>query len=92
MLYEVITESKLRDRISVTKKYSPVNIYTVGNIAALHTMFTNIIINAIQAIESKGAITIESMVKDKNASIAIADSGCGITDEVLPKVLDPFFT
>ncbi len=88
----LMLESKLRDRISVTKKYSPVNIYTVGNIAALHTMFTNIIINAIQAIESKGAITIESMVKDKNASIAIADSGSGITDEVLPKVLDPFFT
>ncbi len=60
----------------------------------IRQVFINIIMNAFQAIDRGGKITIVT-VYDKSADrvrVSISDSGCGIPGENINKVFEPFFT
>lgn len=52
----------------------------------------NILSNSIHAIGNDGTIVIKTYLKKGYAVIEIKDTGCGISDEVLPFIFDPFFT
>ena len=55
-------------------------------------VFVNILLNALDAIEGTGKISVNVFKKDKNVLIEIIDDGCGIEKHVLDKIFDPFFT
>ena len=68
-----------------------------GDAAQLQEVFVNLIVNAIHSMENgSGKLTIStSNVKTKDESMAqitISDTGCGIPDENLQKIFNPFFT
>ena len=52
----------------------------------------NILVNAAQAIEEKGQITIRTSTAEGKVWVAISDTGSGIAPENLTKIFDPFFT
>jgi PAS domain S-box-containing protein len=52
----------------------------------------NILSNAIHATGSYGTITVKTSVEKDYAVIEIQDTGCGISEEILPFIFDPFFT
>lgn len=54
--------------------------------------FMNILMNAVQAIENQGEITIATRPLDDEVEITIKDTGAGIEEAHLPKIFDPFFT
>ncbi len=58
----------------------------------LNQVFMNILINAVQAIEDKGEITVRTWEKEGMIHIAIEDTGCGIPEEDINRIFDPFFT
>lgn len=60
----------------------------------MNHLFMNIILNAAQAMQGKGRLTVKSaLIRDKNfIRINIEDTGPGIPDAVLPMIFDPFFT
>ena len=58
----------------------------------LNQVFLNILINAAQAIEKKGAIKIKTWVENRKVKIAISDNGSGIPEDIREKIFDPFFT
>ncbi len=60
----------------------------------LEQVFMNLLINASQAMDGGGRLTIETVAleADRSVSIRISDSGCGISPESLGKIFDPFFT
>jgi signal transduction histidine kinase len=58
----------------------------------LNQVFMNVLLNASQAIEEKGKISIKTYLKNQSIVIEITDNGHGITPENLPKIFDPFFT
>lgn len=58
----------------------------------LNQVFTNILVNAAQAIDKKGDIKISTMSDNGHVEIKISDTGSGIPPEVIPKIFDPFFT
>jgi len=52
----------------------------------------NILVNSIDAIESKGLIKINIEQNRKLTAIVIEDNGCGISEENLKHILNPYFT
>ena len=60
--------------------------------AMLYQSFLNILINAMQAMPDGGTIEISISSNDKIVTINFEDEGQGISDEVIEKIWDPFFT
>ena len=87
-----ILNHEIKDRITVEKKYDSKYQFVNGNNGKLHQVFLNIIHNSIQAIENSGIITITISNNSKHIIIDIFDTGCGISNENILKVTDPFFT
>lgn len=58
----------------------------------LNQVWTNLIHNALQAMNNKGILTIIVQLQKKHICLEITDSGAGIPPNVLPKIFDPFFT
>lgn len=52
----------------------------------------NILINAAQSIEKYGKITIKTYVHDKEVVVSVSDTGCGISDDDMAHIFDPFFS
>jgi len=65
-----------------------------ADIQQLNHLFMNIILNAAQAMGGKGKLTAKTYkIPSQNAvCVEIADSGPGISPDVLPRVFEPFFT
>jgi signal transduction histidine kinase len=55
-------------------------------------LWTNLIHNATQAMESGGTLTITTQQQGNGIEVRIADTGSGIPAEVQPRIFDPFFT
>lgn len=60
----------------------------------MQEVFLNLILNAAQAIEQKGCITITAQADTENkvAVISVQDTGPGIPEELHGQIFDPFFT
>ena len=58
----------------------------------LNQVYLNLLINAVQAIEDKGTITITTFQKDDYAHIQIKDTGVGIPEEALKRIFVPGYT
>lgn len=55
-------------------------------------IFVNLIMNAIQAMEGQGILTLEAGSTDERAIISIKDNGPGIPPAYKEKIFEPFFT
>lgn len=58
----------------------------------LQRVFLNIILNAAQAVEKNGSITIAATMDNARALVSISDNGCGISADASDKLFTPFFT
>jgi two-component system NtrC family sensor kinase len=78
-------------RIRLVREYGdlpPVNCFA----GQLNQVWTNLLVNAAQAIKDQGEVKISSGVEDGSVVITIVDTGCGIEPDQLSKIFDPFFT
>jgi len=97
-LHEVIdTSLKLAQRgmkfngVKVQKILEPLPKIE-GNPNELRQVFLNLIMNAIQAMNGKGILTIECRQSGGNVQISVSDTGHGIEQENIEKIFNPFFT
>jgi len=58
----------------------------------LNQVFMNFLVNAAQAIEKQGEITIKTWLDGTNIMVAISDTGSGIPEENVTRLFEPFFT
>jgi len=58
----------------------------------LNQVWTNLIHNALQAMNYKGVLTINLYKENGNAVVSISDTGCGIPDDIRQRIFEPFFT
>lgn len=83
--------NQIKDKAEVVKEYG--GIPEVECIAPqINHVFMNLLVNAAQAIEGHGTITLRTTQSDDRVHIDIADTGCGIRPEHLKRIFDPFFT
>jgi len=92
-LYVLDNEFRL-NYIRIEKQLSPETVDTLLDENQMEQVFVNILLNAVQAIGSKGSITVRSTTSPNQEciKIEIADTGCGISPENEPKIFDPFFS
>jgi len=81
-----------KNRIIVEKSFAKDIPPFKGNIGRLHQAFLNVLMNAMQSIDSEGKVSISTSFQRGKVLVSIKDSGCGINEENLNKVFDPFFT
>jgi signal transduction histidine kinase len=88
----VILRAKLKDGVDVNRDYSaelpPVPVYG----SELNQVWTNLLDNAIDAMNGKGTITIRTRRDGDWAVVEIEDDGPGIPETVRARIFDPFFT
>jgi len=63
-----------------------------GNSSELRNALTNLVFNAVDAIEESGTITIRTYPKGKYVVLEVSDTGIGMTDEVKQRCFEPFFS
>lgn len=63
-----------------------------GNQAALRNAMLNLVYNAIDALDVGGLISIWTESTGNQVEIGVADTGTGMSAEVIEKIFDPFFT
>jgi signal transduction histidine kinase len=64
-----------------------------GSSDLLQQVFTNLILNALNAMPNGGNLTIRTRISDAAwVEIDFVDTGCGIPDDNHSKIFDPFFT
>nr|WP_315232187.1 ATP-binding protein [uncultured Albidiferax sp.] len=86
-----VVGSALKDKAEVVKEYG--NIPEIECIPSqINQVFMNLLINAGQAIEEHGHITLRTGLDDENVWVEIQDTGNGIPPENLDRIFDPFFT
>jgi signal transduction histidine kinase len=84
---------KLREKnIEVNKKFCLNMPEVPAYVGELNQVWTNLIDNAIFALEKNGTLTVETSCDSKNVTVSIIDNGAGIPKEILSRIFDPFFT
>ena len=58
----------------------------------LKQVLLNLVINAVQATDRAGTVTLSGVSRDGKILLEVKDEGCGISHENLDKIFDPFFT
>ena len=58
----------------------------------INQVWTNLVHNALQAMDHKGTLTIGLRREGDWAHVSVGDSGCGIPEELRQRIFDPFFT
>jgi len=58
----------------------------------LKQILFNVVRNAIQASPPKATVAIEMDPQDDQVIMRVVDQGCGISDDVLPHIFEPFFS
>ncbi len=58
----------------------------------MNQVWTNLIHNAIYAMNNNGTLKISARNKGESVTVCIADNGCGIEPDIQDKIFEPFFT
>jgi two-component system NtrC family sensor kinase len=82
-----------RNQIEIVRRYDPDAPAVYGNAGKLQQVFTNLILNARDAIPEGGRITLAtSGSEDGSITVEVSDTGIGIAPENVAKIYDPFYT
>ena len=81
----------VKNKVKINKEYGEL-LLTRCNAQQLGQVFLNLLVNASQAMDSHGVITIRTSHDGKNIYAKISDIGCGMPKDVMDRLFEPFFT
>jgi len=87
-----LVEHKLKKKSIAYKKEIEFQKGFQGFPTRLQQLFINLFINAIDAIENEGWISISGEETAEEITVRFKDNGRGIREKILEKIFDPFFT
>jgi signal transduction histidine kinase len=87
-----ILNHKLKQGVVVERDYQRVPFLVNSFGSELNQVWTNLIDNAIDAMQGKGELRIRTYREDTCVVVEIGDNGPGISPEVKPHIFEPFFT
>jgi signal transduction histidine kinase len=88
----VIMQHKLKRGVTIRREYSS-NLPRIEAYASeLNQVWTNIIDNAVDAMNGQGEITIKTYASNEHVVIEITDNGPGVPKNIQTRIFEPFFT
>jgi signal transduction histidine kinase len=88
----VMLRQKLGDGIAIVREYAPDLPRIEARPGELNQVWTNLIDNAIDAMEGKGTLRISVRVEDGELLVEIGDTGAGMAPGVRGRAFEPFYT
>jgi signal transduction histidine kinase len=88
----IMIQNETKNRISFELNLCNQKYLLLGNEGRMHQALLNVLLNALQAIENEGIISIETYFEKEYIHLIIIDNGSGIEEENLSKITEPFFT
>ncbi|MDY6782991.1 MAG: AAA family ATPase [Cyanobacteriota bacterium] len=85
-------ESYFKQGVEVRRNYDEDLPCILGYSEELNQVWTNLIHNAIQAMDNRGSLTVEAVEETNFVKVNVIDSGKGISSDIKDKVFLPFFT
>jgi signal transduction histidine kinase len=83
----------MAQQVTFIQEVAPAPPTVYGNPELLQQVFTNLILNACNAMPNGGRLVVSiGTDADGMAEMRFQDNGCGIASEHLKKIFDPFFT
>ncbi len=107
IVLQAVKEMKARTKIVTCETSLDEKIMNIkGGAAQIHRMLINLFVNAYDAMDDIGMITIKTenyyaddtsmafgrVPKGEYVKLTVTDNGCGIPDDIIQKILDPFFS
>lgn len=86
-----VAANQIRYKATVVKELAqlpPVACIT----SQINQVLVNLLVNAAQAIDRQGVITVRSGVRADQVWLEVSDTGCGIPPEVQKRIFEPFYT
>jgi signal transduction histidine kinase len=87
----VMLRGKLKG-VTVRREFDTALPQIQGFGSELNQVWTNVVDNAVAAMQGEGTLTLKSFMRDPWIVVQIIDDGPGIPADIQPKVFDPFFT
>ena len=78
--------------IEVVQEYDPSEPSVTGNEGKLQQVFTNLLLNAKDAMHKGGRLLARTEANEDHVLIDIVDTGIGIDEKTLKRIYEPFFT
>jgi len=88
----VIMQHKLKQGVTIKREYSSGLPRIEAYASELNQVWTNIIDNAVDAMNGKGRIILRTYEEDHHVVVEIVDDGPGIPEEIQSRIYEPFFT
>ncbi|CAM2171686.1 two-component system, NtrC family, sensor kinase [Burkholderia latens] len=86
-----VVHNELKYKADIVREYGDVP-HVECLPSQLNQVFMNLLVNAAHAIPARGVITIRTSSDGDQVSIAISDTGTGMTPDIVRRIFDPFFT
>ena len=87
-----ILNHKLKHGVIVKRDYQRVPLLVNSFGSELSQVWTNLIDNAVDAMDGNGELRVRTYREDPCVVVEIGDNGPGISPEVKPHIFEPFFT
>jgi signal transduction histidine kinase len=88
----VILGHKLKRGVTVIREYADGLPHISAYGGALNQIWTNLIVNAIDAMNGQGTLWVRTSAKPDHILVEIGDDGPGIPPEIQGRIFEPFFT
>jgi signal transduction histidine kinase/ActR/RegA family two-component response regulator len=86
------TQAKARGvTIEIVRDFAP-QARVAGNASELREVFTNLVLNAVDAMHAGGRLTLATRIDGERVVAEVRDTGEGMDDETQARCFDPFFT
>lgn len=88
----IMLHHKLKQGVQVVRDYDRSLPKVTARGSELNQIWTNLIVNAVEAMKGKGNLTIRTCREHNCARVEVIDDGPGIPHEIRSHVFEPFFT
>ncbi|CAN5165231.1 hypothetical protein BH11PLA2_BH11PLA2_43000 [soil metagenome] len=73
-------------------EFAPTYLVAAISPPDLKSVVLNLIVNALDSMDEGGVLAVALEIRGENAAMVFRDTGCGMTEEVLNNIFEPFFT